>query len=76
VRKDLDSKDIALLEDTLYVGLEDGVDSLYHLNEPREDLLMLPKDIVDYIQGLRYYVGLSEQKAIDQFRQYLEQLDG
>jgi chorismate dehydratase len=76
VRKGLDSKDIALLEDTLYVGLEDGVDSLYHLNEPRDDLLMLPKDIVEYIQGIRYYIGLSEQKAIDQFRQYVEQLDG
>ena len=75
VRKDLDSRDIALLEDTLYVGLEDGVDSLYHLNEPRDDLLMLPRDIVEYIQGIRYYIGLSEQKAIDQFRQYLEQLD-
>lgn len=75
VRKDLDSRDIALLEDTLYVGLEDGVDSLYHLNEPRDDLLMLPRDIVEYIQGIRYYIGLSEQKAIDQFRQCLEQLD-
>jgi chorismate dehydratase len=76
VRKDLDRKDIALLEDTLYVGLEDGVDSLYHLNEPREDLLMLPRDVVEYIQGIRYFIGLSEQKAIDRFRQYLEQLDG
>src|SRR5919106_3812243 len=74
VRKDLDSRDIALLEDTLYVGLEDGVDSLYHLNEPRDDLLMLPRDIVEYIQGIRYYIGLSEQKAIDQFREYLAQL--
>lgn len=76
VRKDLDSKDIALLEDTLYVGLEDGVDSLYHLNEPRDELLMLPRDVVEYIQGIRYFIGLSEQKAIDQFRQYLKQLDG
>jgi predicted solute-binding protein len=74
-RKDLDRKDIALLEDTLYVGLEDGVDALYHLNEPRDELLMLPRDVVEYIQGIRYFIGLSEQKAIDQFRQYLEQLD-
>src|SRR5262245_46413856 len=74
VRKDLDPKDKALLEDTLYVGLEEGVDALYHLAEPREDLLMLPRDIIKYIQGLRYYMGMSERKAIDQFRQYLKQL--
>jgi chorismate dehydratase len=75
VRKDLDPKDRALLQDALYVGLEEGVDALYHLADPREDLLMLPRDIVRYIQGLRYYIGMSEQRAIDQFRQYLEQLD-
>ncbi len=71
----MDTKDIALLEDTLYVGLEDGVDALYHLNEPRDDLLMLPRDVVIYIQGLRYFIGLSEQKGIDKFREYLKQLE-
>jgi chorismate dehydratase len=74
VRKDLGPKDLALLEDTLYVGLEEGVDALYHRSEPREDLLMLPRDIVKFIQGLRYYIGLSEQQAIDQFQQYLGRL--
>jgi len=74
VRKDADPHERALLEDTLYVGLEEGVDALYHLADPREDLLMLPRDIVKYIQGLRYYIGLAEQKAIDRFRQYLDQL--
>ena len=75
VRNDVDPKQVALLEDTLYVGLEDGVDALYHLNEPREDLLMLPRQVVEYIQGLRYYVGMAEQRAIDRFREYLAQLD-
>lgn len=74
VRKDLDPKDIALIEDTLYVGLEDGVDALYHLADPREDLLMLPRDVVEYVQGLRYFVGMSEQRAIDKFREYSDQL--
>ncbi len=74
VRNDVDPKQVALLEDTLYVGLEDGVDALYHLNEPREDLLMLPRQVVEYIQGLRYYVGMAEQRAIDRFREYLSQL--
>ncbi len=76
VRKDMDDREKALLEDTLYVGLEEGVDGLYHLNEPRDELLMLPRDVVDYIQGIRYYVGRSEQQSIDRFRQCLEQLHG
>ena len=75
VRRDLDPKDAALLEDTLYVGLEDGVDALYHLADPREDLLMLPRDIVEYVQGLKYYVGMTEQRAIERYRQCLAELD-
>ena len=72
----MDSKDMALLEDILYVGLEDGVDALYHMNEPRDELLMLPRDVVNHIQGLRYYIGLSEQKSINQFKDMIAQIDG
>jgi predicted solute-binding protein len=75
VRKEVDPKDKALLEETLYVGLEDGVDALYQLAQPRQDLLMLPRDIVQYIQGFRYYIGRSEQRAMDQFQRYLQQLE-
>jgi chorismate dehydratase len=75
VRKDVAPKDMALLEDTLYVGLEEGVNALYGRADPREDLLMLPRDIVAYIQGLRYYIGHAEQRAIEQFRHYLNQLN-
>jgi chorismate dehydratase len=75
VRQDVAPKDLALLVDTLYVGLEEGVDALFHLAEPREDLLMFPRDIVKYIQGFRYYIGLAEQQAIDRFRRHLQQLD-
>ena len=75
VRKDTAAKDKALLEETLYVGLEDGVEALYQVAEPREDLLMLPRHIVTYIQGFRYYIGKSEQQAIDQFQRYLQQLE-
>ena len=74
-RKDMNLKDAALLEDTLYVGLEEGVDSLYHLAEPRDNLLMQARDIVEYIIGFRYFIGLSEQKAIDKFRHYLGKLE-
>jgi chorismate dehydratase len=75
VRKDVGPKDMALLEDTLYVGLEEGVNALYGLADPREDLLMLPREIIAYIQGLRYYIGVSEQRAIERFRSCLVQLD-
>ena len=73
-RNDLEDAQTALLEDTLYVALEDGIDSLYHVTEPRDRILMLPKDISQYIQGLRFYMGLTERKAVDLFRGYLEQV--
>ena len=76
VWKEAAPKDKALLEEALYVGLEDGVEALYQAAEPREDLLMLPRHIVRYIQGFRYYIGKSEQQAIDQFQRYLQQLEG
>lgn len=76
MRKDLEDREKATLEDSLYVGLEEGVDGLYHLNEPRDELLMLPRDVVEYVQGIRYYVGRSEQQAITRFREYLAELGG
>lgn len=76
MRKDLGDRDKATLEDSLYVGLEEGVDGLYHMNEPRDELLMLPRDVVEYVQGIRYYVGRSEQQSINMFRTYLEELGG
>ncbi|MCH8225300.1 MAG: hypothetical protein IIC97_05490 [Chloroflexi bacterium] len=74
IRQDMEATDAALLENTLYVGLEEGVDALFHLTEPRANLLMLAKDVVEYIQGYRYYMGLSEYKSVDLFRDYLAQL--
>ncbi|PKB79707.1 MAG: hypothetical protein BZY88_11965 [SAR202 cluster bacterium Io17-Chloro-G9] len=73
-RKNLEEHDAALLEDTLYVSQEDGIDSLYHITEPRNGLLMLPKDIAQYVQGLRFYMGHAENKAVDLFRSYLDQI--
>ena len=72
-RSDMEHRDAMLLEDTLYVGLEEGVDSLFHLSDPRENLLMLARDVMEYIIGYRYFVGLSEQKSIDLFRSYRDQ---
>ena len=73
-RADLDPADTALIEDALYVGMEDGVDGLYHVSEPRDRLLMLPKDIVRYVQGLRFFMGQAEHRSVDLYREYVEQL--
>jgi len=73
-RKELSQEDTLLVEDTLYVGLEDGVDSLFHLADPKDHLLMMARDVVDYIIGYRYFVGLSERKSIDLFKEYLAKL--
>ena len=73
-KSDMERRDAMLLEDTLYVGLEEGVDSLFHLSDPRENLLMLARDVMEYIIGYRYFVGLSEQKSIDLFRSYRDQV--
>jgi chorismate dehydratase len=75
VRREVPPQDKALVEDTLYVGLEDGVNVLYQVAEPRDYILMRPRDIARYIQGFRYYFGLSEQQAIERFRHDLKQVD-
>ena len=74
VRRDMEDNEAALLENTLYVGLEEGVDALFHLSEPRDNLLMLAKDVIEYIQRYRYFMGLSEYKSVALFHEYLGRL--
>jgi chorismate dehydratase len=74
VRQDLDPKDEAVLQDALYVGLQDWADGLYRLPESRDSILMHPQDILEYINSIRYFIGVPEQRAIDLFRKYVEQL--
>jgi chorismate dehydratase len=75
VRRDVSPRDRALLEEALYTGLEEGVVALCQLSDPRPDLIMLPRDIATYIQGFRYFIGRSEQQAIEQFQRHLQQLE-
>ena len=74
-KKDMPQQDFALLEDNLYVGLDSGVDEIYHTSDPRDDLRMMPRDIVDYIRGSRYFMGLSEYKGLELFQKYLAEVD-
>ncbi|MBI3326583.1 MAG: menaquinone biosynthesis protein [Nitrospinae bacterium] len=74
VRKAIDPTEAAILEDTLYAGLQDWADGLFHFSDSRDDLLMHPRDMLEYTQGIRYFLGVPEQRAIDLFRRHLEQL--
>jgi chorismate dehydratase len=74
VRKALDRKEVAALEDALYTGMQDWADGLFRAAEGRDDVLMHPRDILEYTQGIRYFLGVSEQRAIERFQQYLKQL--
>ena len=68
-------RDAVILEDSLYVGQEDWLDNLYRMSGPRDDLLMLPKDVLEHIQSLRYYMGVPEQKAINLFNEQMKSLE-
>jgi chorismate dehydratase len=74
VRKALDRKEVTSLEDALYTGMQDWADGLFRAAEGRDDVLMHPRDILEYTQGIRYFLGVPEQRAIDRFKHYLEQL--
>jgi chorismate dehydratase len=74
VRTEMERQDVAVLEDALFVGQEDWVDGLYRMTGPRDDLFMQPRDVLEYIQGHRYFMGVPEERAIELFRRYLDQL--
>ena len=74
-RTDMDRTDASILEDALYVGQEEWLNNLYRMSGPRNDLLMLPRDVLEHHQSLRFYMGVTEQKAIELFNEYLNRLD-
>ena len=74
VRKDLDRPQAAIVEDALYVGLQDWADGLFHLSETRDNLRMHPQAMLTYTQGIRYFMGVPEQKGLDLFLKHLEKL--
>ncbi len=74
VRSDMERSDASQLEDAMFVGQEDWLDNLYKMSGPRDDLFMLPKDVLEHIQSLRFFMGVTEQKAIDLFTEHLTKL--
>ena len=74
VRKDLEPSQAAIIEDALYVGVQDWSDGLFHLSESKDNLRMHPQEMLTYTQGIRYFMGVPEQKGLELFLQRLEQL--
>jgi len=74
VRHDLERRQALILEDVLYEGMQDWADGIYRSSPSREDLFMHPRDILEYTQGIRYFIGVPEQRAIERFQQCLAQL--
>lgn len=74
VRKDLERPQAAIIEDALYVGLQDWADGLFRLSESRDNLRMHPQDMLAFTQGIRYFMGVPEQKGLELFLKRLEDL--
>ena len=75
VRSDMERQDFVIVQDALFVGQEDWMNNLYKSTGPRNDLLMLPREVLEYVQGMRFFMGVPEEKAIELFQDKLALLD-
>lgn len=75
VRSDVEPRALAVLQDTLYVGLEAGVDAIYRINEPRDEIAMMPRDITRYIRNFRYFMKTTELQALERLQAYVQALE-
>ena len=75
VNAEMERRDLVLLEDALFVGQEDWINNLYRATGPRDDLLMLPREVLEYIQGLRFFIGVQEERAIALFQEKMALLE-
>ena len=72
---EMERQDRVVLEDALFVGQEDWMNNLYRATGPRDDLLMLPREVLEYVQGMRFFIGVPEERAISLFREKLALLE-
>ena len=70
-RTDMERQDFLVLQDALFVGQEDWMNNLYKDTGPRNDVLMLSREVLEYVQGLRFFMGVPEERAIEAFREKL-----
>ena len=70
-RNDMERQDFLILQDALFVGQEDWMNNLYKDTGPRNDVLMLSREVLEYVQGLRFFMGVPEERAIEAFQEKL-----
>jgi chorismate dehydratase len=75
VKTEMERQDYIVLEDSLFVGQEDWMNNLYNATGPRDDLYMLPREVLEYVQGLRFFIGVPEERAMALFQQKLAMLN-
>lgn len=75
VRDGMERQDFLVLQDALFVGQEDWMNNLYKSTGPRNDLLMLPREVLEYVQGMRFFMGVPEERAIEAFQDRLALLE-
>ncbi|MEE8465759.1 MAG: MqnA/MqnD/SBP family protein [Dehalococcoidia bacterium] len=75
LRTDLDRQDALVIEDSLYTSLQDWADGLYRVSGPSDRVPVHPQEIHQYTQGLRYYIGVPEERSMTLFKDYLTQLN-
>ena len=74
VRQDMDPKRSNYLENVLYTCVDEGLEHMHVIGQNRQDVKMSAREIVEYFQGFRYWAGVSELKAIEHFKGYLDAL--
>ena len=74
-RTDLERQDFLIVQDALFVGQEDWMNNLYKDTGPRNDLLMLSREVLEYVQGMRFFMGVPEEKAVALFHEKVSSLD-
>lgn len=74
LREDLKRQDALIIEDSLYTSLQDWADGLYRVSGPSDRVPVHPQEIHQYTQGLRYFMGVPEEKSVALFQDYLRQL--
>ncbi len=71
VQKGMSPRQMSYLENVLYSCIDEGLEHVPAIYESRLDLRMSLREVVEYYQGFRYWAGVTEQKAIDLFREYV-----
>ena len=74
LRTDLERQDALIIEDSLYTSLQDWADGLYRVSGPSDRVPVHPSEIHQYTQGMRYFMGVPEERSVALFQEYLGQL--